>query len=311
MGGPSVLVTGATGFIGRWSVPELLRRGYEVHAVGAARRTVPSELAGASFHAADLLDTAAVSHLIDELRASHLVHFAWYTVPGAYWTALDNFSWVAASLHLVRRFHVAGGRRAVIAGTCAEYDWSQARVCDEGSTPLVFEASTDATPYAICKASLQRILASYARTAGLSLAWGRIFLQYGPYEPATRLVSSVICALLRGESAACSPGTQIRNFLYSQDVGEAFAALLDGEVEGPVNIGADGELSIADLVKTIGRLIGRPELIALGAKPMAPNEPPYLVPDVSRLRREVGWQPAFDLEAGLRRTIDWWRDHRP
>lgn len=306
-----VLVTGATGFIGRWSIPALLQRGYEVHVVGSPRwtpdRKLPAELSGATPHALDLLDFASIDRLIDEIRPTHLLHFAWYAVPGAYWTSLENFSWVAASLHLMQRFHAAGGSRAVVAGTCAEYDWSNATLCDERSTPIVLGASTPATPYATCKAALQRMLESYGRTAGLSLAWGRIFLQYGPYEPASRLVPSVICALLRGEEARCSAGSQIRNFLHSQDVGEAFAALLDCRVEGPVNIGADGEMSIADLVRTIGRLVGRPELIALGARPMQAGDPPYLVPDTSRLRREVGWRPALDLETGLRRTIEWWR----
>jgi nucleoside-diphosphate-sugar epimerase len=254
----------------------------------------------------DLLDLAAVCKLIEEIRPSHLLHFAWYAVPGAYWTSLDNFTWVAASLHLIQRFHAAGGRRAVIAGTCAEYDWSRATLCDEQSTPVVLGSLSSASPYAICKAALQRMLDSYARTAGLSLAWGRIFFQYGPYEPESRLVPSVICALLRGERAACSDVSQVRSFLYSQDVGEAFAALLDCNVEGPVNIGADGEISIAELVRTIGLLIGRPELIALGTRPMLPNEPPYLLPDLTRLRREVGWQPLHDLETGLRKTIGWW-----
>lgn len=309
MASSRIVVTGATGFIGRWSVPALLRRGYEVHAVGSPRldRALPAELVGATLHNVDLLDWTAADRLLDEVHPSHLLHFAWYTVPDKYWTALDNFAWTAASLYLVQRFRAAGGRRVVVAGSCAEYDWDRAKVCDEHSTPPVLESRKPVAPYAICKASLQRLLESYGRVSGLSVAWGRIFWQYGPYESKSRLVPSIISALLQGQSALCSDGRQVRSFLYSQDVGEAFATIVDSQVEGPVNIGADGRTSVAEMANTIGRLIGRPELVVLGAKPLSAGEPPYLVPDVSRLCREVGWHPTYDLETGLAKTIEWWR----
>ena len=206
MSGPSVLVTGATGFIGRWSVPALLQRGYQVHAVGC--RVGPSRPSCPGRHRIWRTFSPPRPFPADrEICPSHLLHFAWYTVPGAYWNSLDNFSWVGASLHLVQRFHAAGGRRAVIAGTCAEYDWSRARLCEETSTPGILDAPAGATPYAICKAALQRMLDSYSRSAGLSLAWGRVFLQYGPYEPTSRLVSSssAPCCGARARPAAPAP----------------------------------------------------------------------------------------------------------
>src|ERR1700722_14137393 len=79
-----VLVSGASGFIGRWSVPALLRLGYEVHAVlsGTSNRGVPEQLRGATIHVADLLDGARVDELLSEVKATHLLHFAWIATPG-------------------------------------------------------------------------------------------------------------------------------------------------------------------------------------------------------------------------------------
>ena len=308
------LITGATGFIGRWAVGPLLARGYRVIACGARPRAaadLPAELRGAEYLGLDLFDQAAVDRALADLRPSHLLHFAWNATPGVYWTALDNYDWVAASLHLARQFRAQGGRRLVVAGTCAEYDWDAAGLCHETRSPTVLQAAAPATPYATCKAALERMLASFARQSGTSFAWGRVFLQYGPYEPVQRLVPSVILALLEGQPAACSHGRQIRSFLHTRDLGDAFAALLDCDVQGVVNVGSDQRTSIAELVQRIGAMIGRPDLIQLGARPSPANDPDFLVPDVARLRDEVGWRPAQSLADGLSQTIAWWRGNRP
>lgn len=304
------LVTGATGFIGRWAAAPLLARGYRVIACGARPRAaadLPAELSGAEYLHLDLFDHATVDRALADLRPSHLLHFAWNATPGVYWTALDNYDWVAASLHLARQFQARGGRRLVVAGTCAEYDWNAAGLCREAHSPNVLQAPQPATPYATCKAALERMLDSMARQTGLSFAWGRIFLQFGPHEPAQRLVPSIILALLAGEPALCSHGRQIRSFLHTQDLGAAFAALLDSDVQGVVNVGSDERISIGDLAGRIGDALGRPDLIRLGARPAPANDPDFLVPDVARLRDEVGWRPTLSLEDGLAATIAWWR----
>jgi len=342
MQGKRVLVSGAGGFIGRWSVPALLRLGYDVHAVlsGQANRAIPEQLQGAKIYFANLLDASAVDRLTSKVRPSHLLHFAWIATPGVYWNSAENFRWLTASEHLLHSFRAHGGSRVMMAGSCAEYDWSRVEVCDELSSPLadgeaaplndaaaarLNEAArpSDAarlneaaplnrsfappSPYAACKIALQRILAEVGRREHLSTAWGRIFFQFGPYEHPDRLVPSVICNLLLNRAALLSHGRQIRSFLHVADVGEAFAAVLDSELEGPVNIGSDERIALAELVGRIGREVGRPELLRLGARPSPPQEPTLLVPEIHRLRDEARWQPRFTLNEALSDTIAWWR----
>ncbi len=309
MQGKRVLVTGAGGFIGRWSVPALRARGYEVHAVlsGKADREVPAELGGATIHVADLLDDRCADELMREVNATHLLHFAWIATPGVYWSSPENFRWVEVSERLLRSFGACGGRRVMMAGTCAEYDWSRAGECDELRSPPADDSAAAQSPYASCKIALQRALADFGRREHVSTAWGRIFFQFGPYEHPDRLVPFVIRHLLQDREAPCSHGKQIRSFLHVADVGAAFAAVLDGELEGPVNIGSDERIALADLVERIGRQIGRADLVRLGARPPSP-EPPLLVPRIGRLRDEALWRPRFNLDEGLRDTIAWWRD---
>jgi nucleoside-diphosphate-sugar epimerase len=302
-----VLVTGAGGFIGRWSVAPLLAKGYEVHAVLSTPRNVP-ELQGATVQVADLLNESHANALLERVVPTHLLHFAWIATPGVYWQSADNFRWLAASEHLLRRFRALGGVRTVMAGSCVEYDWTKVGVCEERSSPLA-DAAKGLSPYATAKIALQKILEQFAGEEHLSAAWGRIFFQYGPYEHPDRLVPSVIRHLLMNQEALCTHGRQIRSFLHVADVGAAFASVLDSEMQGPINIGSDERIALADLIERIARQIGRPDLIRLGARDTPIDEPPLLVPDIVRLRDEVSWQPRFSLSAGLGDTIAWWRSH--
>ena len=289
-------------------MPGLLARGYDVYATGSRKAAdLPAELDGATYLPADLFDADAVVRLIEQVLPTHLLHFAWIATPGVYWTSTQNFRWVASSMQLLEAFQKAAGQRAVFAGSCAEYDWSNADICKEFDTPLATDGDRHATPYATSKIALYKLAACFGRQEGLSTAWGRVFFQYGPYEHPGRLVSSVINALLEDREAECTPGRQVRSFLHSADVGDAFAALLDSTVEGPVNIGDSSPVSIADLATLIGEIMGKPHLVALGKRRAPEGEPPLLLPDVTRLRAEVGWSPKFALRDGLETVVEWWR----
>jgi nucleoside-diphosphate-sugar epimerase len=154
---------------------------------------------------------------------------------------------------------------------------------------------------------MARVLAQLAAEGRMSAAWGRIFFQFGPYEYPDRLVPSVIRNLLMNKTALCTHGKQVRSFLHAADVGSAFASLLNGSIDGPVNIGSDQSITLAELIERIARQIGRPELVRLGARPAPADEPAVLLPDVRRLHEEVRWRPRFTLDQGLGDTIEWWR----
>jgi nucleoside-diphosphate-sugar epimerase len=295
------LVTGATGFVGRHALRPLAERGFEVHAVTS--REPPAELQDlAVWHHADLLEPASAGDVVEAARPTHLLHLAWYAEHREYWTSLENVRWVEATLRLLRHFAAAGGERAVVAGTCAEYDWSRPPL-SEADSPLL-----PATLYGAAKHGLHVVADGLAARAGFELAWGRIFFLYGPGEDPRRLVASVARALARGERAPASHGRQLRDFLHVEDVADAFAALVAAGVTGAVNVAAGTSVSIREIVELLGEIAGRPELVELGALPASPGDPDDLSADVRRLRAEVAWRPRRSLEDGLRETFEWWRE---
>jgi nucleoside-diphosphate-sugar epimerase len=297
------LVTGGTGFVGVPTVRRLVERGDDVHVLGR-HDPGPSRVPGATYHEVDLLeDPEAVGTVVDRFGPEQLAHLAWTTTPGAYWGSLDNLRWVRATLALYEAFVAAGGRRAVVAGTCAEYDWS-VELLSEATTPLRPQGL-----YGTAKHAAHELLEAAAGETGVPVAWARLFSVYGPGEQDGRLVPSVLAALRAGEPALVSEGSQVRDFLHVDDAARALVALLDGPVVGAVNVASGLGVPVKEVVATLAHLEGRADLVRYGARPAPASEPARLVADVGRLRDEVGFRPRFDLSAGLRDTVDAF--HRP
>ena len=295
-----VLVTGASGFVGRRALAPLAASGFDVHAVGRGASAPAGTPAQVTWHGADLLDAAARRALVAAIGASHLLHLAWYAEPGAFWTARENAGWVAATIGLVDEFAAAGGVRATLAGTCAEYDWSAPQPLAEDA-PLA-----PATYYGACKDATRRIAEGLAQLSDLSFAWGRIFFLYGPREDERRLVAGVARALAAGERAATSAGLQRRDFLHVDDVAAAFVAILRSDVGGAINVASGEAVTVRSIAERLARASGLPELLDVGALPDRPGDAAVIVADVARLRDEVRFEPRFDLEQGLAATFDWW-----
>lgn len=299
-----VLVTGGSGFVGLPTLRALVGGDDEVHAT--TTRAEPPAVPAVSWHRLDLADEGQLTELMRRLCPERLIHLAWYVEHGRFWEAPENIVWVERSLRLLRAFIDAGGRRALMLGSCAEYDWTSA----DGPLRETDAPIAPATLYGIAKDSLRRLADALTTRQGVELAWGRLFFLYGPREPAGRLVPSVIRSLLDGVAAKTTSGTQRRDFLHVEDVAGAIAALLDSSVTGPVNIASGQPVAVSEMVDLIAEAVGCPELVQVGALPDRASEPPLLVADAGRLTREVGYRPRWTLADGIADTVGWWREQR-
>lgn len=292
-----VLVTGASGFIGRHCLPLLVQQGHEVHAVA---RTKPQwEHGNIEWHPCDLLQPGSASALMRQVRPELMLHLGWYAVPQKFWTAAENLDWLRASVDLLRTFTENRGKRIVAAGTCAEYDWNSGE-CLECVTPLA-----PATLYGTCKLAFGQVLDAWSRQTGLSSACGRVFFLYGPHEHPSRVVAYVAQSLLEGKEALCSDGTQVRDFLHVEDVASAFVSILASDARGPVNIGSGKPVALREVLQNIGELTGRPELLRFGVRNSAGEVPAFWANNQKLLH--CGWTQHYTLKQGLAQTVDWWR----
>lgn len=274
------------------------RNKFEIHAV--TTREISADDSRSCWHTVDLHSPRHRAEIISRIRPEILVHLAWYTEHGQYWSSPLNLQWVETSSAMLRDFSDAGGRRAVFLGTCAEYDWNYG-FCTEDLTPR-----RPASLYGVAKNALFEMAQKFAETKDFEFVWGRVFFPYGPGEAQSRFVSSIITAIRDGRDAHCSHGEQMRDFVYVKDLAGAIAALISNNVRGAVNLGSGIPVKLKELALRIGDMMQNPGKIRLGAIPAQENDPPLVLADISRLKSTASWHPEYSMEAGLRETIDYW-----
>jgi protein O-GlcNAc transferase len=282
-----VLLTGASGFLGRQTIGPLLDLSFEVHAVG---NTVTDPRA--RWYRADLLDQGSRRQLAAAVRPDALLHCAWVTQPGAYRTSPANLDWVAASLDLARLAEQYGARRMLMVGSCTEYDW-------RGLPARPWREDDPCQPvslYGTAKNALHRLAAAFAAQVGTGLVWARLFHLYGPHEAPSRLVPSLLAALREGRQAETGPAEAVRDFMHVADAGRALAHLLAGEIHGTVNVASGEPVRIATIARIAAQIAGRPDLRAAPTKPS--TDPEVVLANTSKLRA-TGFAPCITLDRGI------------
>jgi nucleoside-diphosphate-sugar epimerase len=290
----NVVVTGGAGFIGARAVAALLARG---HRVAVLLRPTTSRARLAALQGSitviqcALDDLTSAESALRAFRPECCLHLAWYAEPGSYLDSPRNFHALAQTVNLLQLLPRLGCKRVVMAGTCAEYVPAE--------VPLREDAPVaPASLYAAAKLSALMLGEQYARLHGLRLAWGRVFLLYGPGEDERRAIPALVRTLRAGRVFDATEGLQRRDFLHVDDVAEAFATLCESQADGVYNIASGEGPTLREIFTAIQTGLGLAGRIRFGA--IAPRgwEPPMLVGDNARLQA-LGWRPRFSLAAGL------------
>ena len=316
---PVSLVTGARGFVGGWLAMALLDRGERVVSFDRRRLTEkPSAIGMLGIEGdlvqveGDLCDGAELERVLRENRVDTAFHLAAETIVS---TVRDS---------------PVQGFESNVRGT-----WTLLQACLEGGVGRVVFASSDkaygahdelpyredfplqpTAPYEASKAAADLIARSYWHSYGLPVAVTRFANIYGGGDlNFSRLVPEAVSAALDGRAPVLrSDGTPERDFLYVEDAASAYLAIVDAldrdDVRGEVfNAGGGRSHPVGEVVALIARLAGtgvEPEIRGTG-NPEGEIDRQYV--DPAKIRERLGWEPAVGLEEGLRRTLDWYREH--
>lgn len=156
----------------------------------------------------------------------------------------------------------------------------------------------------------ETLMSDYHRQAGVDIRLPRIFNTYGPRmaENDGRVVSNFVLQALRGEELTLyGTGEQTRSFCYVDDLVEGLLRLMDADgIVEPVNLGNPGEFTMRQLAETICRLSGTEARVKY--RPLPEDDPARRKPDISKAKQLLGWEPTVQLEDGLARTIEYFRN---
>jgi nucleoside-diphosphate-sugar epimerase len=300
-----VLITGASGFVGSHVARLLVAEGCEVHALvreSSNRWRIQDILPSMYLWQSDLVAFENMNAYLQEIKPELCIHLAWYAVPGKYLNSQENLDSIQASINLLSQLAELGCKRFVGIGTCFEYDLSLGYLSESSLTKPI-------TLYAATKVALSTILQQFAQITEMEIAWIRLFYQYGPMEDERRLIPGIISSLLRDEVVKTTKGEQIRDFLHIEDVASAIWAVAKSNVSGVVNVGSGQPVTVGQIALELGNLLGKPDLIHLGALPYRPNDPMFICANNELLRKKTDWTPKYNLTTGLKNTIEWYKDH--
>jgi UDP-glucose 4-epimerase len=291
----TILVTGASGFIGSHLCQRLVRDGHEVH--GVWRSTQPTRHEGIRWWRADLSDFEATQSLVRSVRPEVVFHLAG-RVTGSRDVAEIGRTFqdvLTSTINMLTSVKETGCPRVVLGGSCEEPR------PDEGPTPC--------SPYAAAKCSSTSYVQLFKSLYHLPVVVPRIFMVYGPgQQDSTKLVPYTILSMLRGERPKLSSGRRKVDWIYIDDVVEgltrtAFAA---GMQETSFDLGSGSQVSIREVVEQIAEIVGKEVEADFGALPDRLFDKDLLA-DTTFMERTFHWKPSVSLREGLVRTVDWYR----
>jgi nucleoside-diphosphate-sugar epimerase len=298
----TVLVTGAGGFIGSAVVRAMAGRAASLRALlGPPGFPGPASVPGVMTACAEIDDLAAITSLAEGVDV--VVHLAGPAGVGMSFDEAPNYArvHVAGTATVLEACRRAGVARLVYASSAEVYGLPAADPVPEGHR---LQARS---PYAAAKIGAERFAESFALAFGLDVIVLRPFSIYGPSPSPESLIGTALRQARSGGPVVVADTRPVRDYCYVDDLVEAVLLAASAPVRGHhvFNIGSGVGSSVADVVGTILRLVGREAEIVVDPSRRRPGGADILrlVADTRRAKAGLGWSASTPLEAGLRRMI--------
>jgi dTDP-glucose 4,6-dehydratase len=306
-----VLVTGGAGFIGSHLCDFLLARGCEVICMDNLLTGSTDNIAHIRDPRFQFVKHDVTNYIVVDGALDYVLHFASPASPVDYLELpIQTLKVGALGTHKALGVAKAQGARFLLASTSEVYGDPLVHPQPETYWGNVNPVGPRGV-YDEAKRFAEAMAMAYHRFHGVDTRIVRIFNTYGSRMRLSdgRAIPTFIRQALRGEPMTVNgDGSQTRSFCYVSDLVDGIWRLMQSTLTDPVNIGNPREMTLLDLAKRVIRLSGAQSEIVF--TPLPADDPKVRQPDITRARRELGWEPSVDVEEGLRQTLDWYRNRR-
>ena len=308
-----IYLTGATGFVGRHVLSELIAQGYFVHCLISGKKFI-DELRHpqVQYVEIDFLEEGfkdKINDFFSKQAASCIIHSAWYTEHEDYLTHSVNLQWVKSSKILIDAFYKHGGKRFIGLGTCIEYDFSYLN-----SKPLATTTPLKGnTLYALCKIAIFNYLNQLHQEKGVDYVWARLFFIYGAHDKKGRLIPYVYEQIMQNKQAVPKFGAAERDYIYVNDLAKQIASLIPNTYVGALNLGTEKASKIQEIFDSVGKLMHK-KFLVIKNEVLSHNteyEPASIVADLTEWHSITQNFEMTPLNDGLKQTVAWMREHYP
>lgn len=280
-----ILVTGASGFIGHNFCMAALSAGHEILALSRTRQIERHP----NYHSQEFDFLTSKPNEINFEKVGAVLHTAWISTPGEYWTSPLNESFEKATLSFAE--HLTGLEKPpflCVSGTCAEYLPSLSPLRED--SPLAINSEV---PYIRSKLQLHESLAQVYP----NLSWARIFYPYGPGEHPSRILSSAIQKLKSNQPFTLNSPHFKKDYIFIDDLSNALLTVIKKQLHGVINIGSGQPTELRTLIEKAKLPISsNSEILSPPDSEHAPIE--ITVADICKLK-STSWIPKTDLNSGL------------
>jgi UDP-glucose 4-epimerase len=304
-----VLVTGAAGFIGSHLVRRLVSEGAAVSALlnkEVSPWRIKDLLDQLTVWECDITDSASLQNMVSDFQPQAVFHLAAHVDVTRSWDLVSPLVQhnIIGTINLLNALKDTGFTAFVYAGSSEEYGTKPPPLIE---TQREFPVS----PYSFSKLSATQFCQMAARTFDLPIIVLRLFPTYGPTQEGAMLIPTAIRELLAGRTFRMTHGEQRRDFIYVDDVVEAFLQIaLCKKASGEVfNVGSGAPCKIADVIDIITNHIGGDLQVIRGAIPCRKGEGDECYSSNQKIREFTGWTPTVSLEEGLRITVAWYKKY--
>jgi len=297
-----IFVTGGTGFIGQHVIKQLVKDKHTLLLLCLENEELPYSIKTSKtvqILRNDLSNIDIWKKEVEHFKPQTTIHMAWEGIPNYdYKTSMRNLIY---GLNLITMLAEMGCKCVLCTGSCWEYGQKSGRLNEDSEVK-------PSNAFTAAKNSLHLMGREIAKENDMKFIWTRLFYVYGPEQKGHSLIPHIINAIRYGNTPDIKTPHSRNDFVYVEDVANAISMLTTKDPKGEIyNIGLGHSTAVADIINMVYRYYGLNKKYVSAYEISTDIVQTDFWADITRIKKDVGWEPKFNVEKGIEKTIEYYK----